>query len=179
MNYYIGDTHFGHTNIIHMNNRPFANVEEMNQTMIQNWNAMVNEEDDIYIIGDLFYKGGNPVPTLKQLKGKKHLIIGNHDGSLIKNPVTRKFFVEIKDILTIWDGKQMVVLFHYPIAEWNGYFRNSILLYGHIHNNTGNDTYQIMKSRKNAYNVGADILAYTPQTLDNVIKFNKEFFAKN
>lgn len=179
MNYYIGDTHFGHANIIRMNHRPFANVEEMNQTLIQNWNAVVREEDDIYIVGDLFYKGGDPVPTLKKLKGKKHLIIGNHDGSLLKNPVARRFFVEIEDILTIWEEKQMIVLFHYPMAEWNGFFRDSILLYGHIHNNTGNDTYQIMKNRKNAYNVGADILGYTPQRLENVIKFNKEFFAKN
>lgn len=179
MNYYFADAHLGHSNIIRMNNRPFSDVNEMNETIIKNWNHTLNDNDDIYIIGDLFYKGGDPVPILKRLKGKKHLIAGNHDGVLLKNPVARKFFVEINDILTIWEDKQMIVLCHYPMIEWNGYFRGSVLLYGHIHNNTKNDTYQIMKNRKNAYNVGADILGFTPRTLQETILLNQEFFKNN
>lgn len=180
MNYYFADSHFGHANIIRMNKRPFENIEKMNAIMIDNWNNQVkNDNDDVYIVGDLFYKSGDPVPVLKQLKGKKHLIVGNHDGSILKNPVAKRFFVEIKDMLTIWEEKQMIVLCHYPMIEWNGYFRDSIHLYGHIHNNTQNDTYTIMKNRKNAYNVGADILSYAPRTLEEVIQMNKEFFKNN
>ncbi len=179
MNYYFADSHLGHANIIRMNNRPFSNIDEMNQTIINNWNQVVSNNDDIYIVGDLFYKGGDPVPVLKQLKGKKHLIIGNHDGALLKNPAAKRFFVEIEHIVTIWEDKQMIVLCHYPMIEWNGYFRDSIHLYGHIHNNTKNDTYQIMKNRKNAYNVGADILGFTPRTLKEVILMNQDFFKNN
>ena len=46
--------------------------------------------------------------------------------------------------------------------------------YGHIHNNTSNDTYKLTKKLKNAYNVGADILGFTPRTLAEVRKMNEE-----
>lgn len=180
MNYYLADTHLGHQNILRLNNRPFPSIKEMDETIIKNCNEMVSNTDELYIVGDLCYKSGkNPVEYLKKLNGKKHLITGNHDGRILKDPVARKYFVEIKDIETIWDNNQMIVLCHYPLVEWNGFFRNSILLYGHIHNNVKNDTYQIVKRLPNAYNVGADILGFRPQTLENVIKLNKEFFANN
>ena len=180
MNYYISDLHFGHENIIRLNNRPFANAEEMDEILIENWNAVVKENDDVYIVGDFCYKSGkNPKYYLDKLKGKKHLIVGNHDGRILKDPIVRKYFVEINELQTIWDGKQMIVLCHYPLVEWNGFFRNSILLYGHIHNNVGNDTYKIMKKIPNSYNVGVDIIGFSPQRLENVMQLNKIFDKNN
>ena len=61
------------------------------------------------------------------------------------------------------------------MVEWNGYFRNSIHLYGHIHNNVENNAYKIMRNIDNAYNVGVDIINYMPQRLEDVIKLNKNF----
>lgn len=181
MEYFIADTHFGHQNIIKMNNRPFSSVEEMDEIMIKNWNeAVKSDNDDVYIIGDLCYKSGkNPVEYLKQLKGKKHLIIGNHDGRIIRDPVARKMFVDIKDMSTIWINGKMIVLCHYPMAEWNGFFRGSVLMYGHIHNNIENDTYKIMKNIRNAYNCGVDILGYKPRTFEEVIEWNQKFFEEH
>ena len=60
-------------------------------------------------------------------------------------------------------------MFHYPIAEWNGFYRNSVLLFGHIHNNE-NETCKIMRNIKNCYNVGTDVLGYTPRTLKDIRK---------
>lgn len=177
MNYYIADLHFNHANIIRYSKRPFADVEEMNRTLVQNWNAVVTPEDDVYILGDFYYKGANPLPVLRQLQGRKHLVVGNHDGKLLADSKARAEFVEIRDILSISDGNQRLILCHYPMAEWNGYFRGVIHLYGHIHNITENDAYRIMKSRKNAYNTGADILGFTPRTLHAVIECNRQFFA--
>ena len=178
MNYYISDLHLGHKNIMSskMSNRPFNSVEEMDEILIKNWNNIVKNEDDIYILGDFCYKSGkNPKEYLNRLNGKKHLIVGNHDGQILRDPVCRKCFVEIKDMLNIKDGNKNLFLCHYPMAEWPGYFRETIHLYGHIHNNTTNDTYKIMYNLKNAYNVGADILDFTPRALQDVIEYNLKF----
>ena len=61
------------------------------------------------------------------------------------------------------------------MVEWNGYFRSSVHLYGHIHNNVDNAAFRIMSTLENAYNVGADILDFTPRTLEEVIKYNYRF----
>ena len=71
MIYFTSDLHLGHSNIIRMCNRPFNSVEEMNNTLIGNWNSRVTNRDDIYILGDLFYKAAlNVNDVLEVLKGK-------------------------------------------------------------------------------------------------------------
>lgn len=182
-NFYISDTHFGHFNIIKHCNRPFSTAEEMDNTIIQNWNKVVSDNDTVYILGDLAFSKGakEPAEYLRQLNGKKIMIVGNHDYDISKNRskyLKNNLFSGIYDYLEISDslGKEMkkVILSHYPMAEWNGFFRGSIHLYGHVHNNKQNMSYEIMKKINNAYNVGADILDFTPRTLSEVIQYNKK-----
>ena len=75
-----GDLHLGHKNIISYTHRPFSTVKEMDTTIISNWNAIVKEEDVVIVLGDFCF--GDPVPYLKQLKGLKIFIRGNHDRHL-------------------------------------------------------------------------------------------------
>ncbi len=78
MIYFISDTHFGHRNIVRY--RPFNDIEEMDNTLINNWNSTVHENDEVYILGDFIYKSDKHCSYyLRQLAGKKHLIVGNHD----------------------------------------------------------------------------------------------------
>jgi calcineurin-like phosphoesterase family protein len=180
MNYYFSDTHLGHANVIRMNKRPFNNVDEMDDTILRNINSVVTNNDDLYLLGDVCYKSGrNPVEYLRNMNGKKHLIIGNHDGKILKDPECRRYFVEIEKILNIKDKlhgeEKMIVMCHYPMVEWDGFFRGSIHLYGHIHNITENQAYKILRKIDNAYNVGADILEFVPRTLDEVIIYNNKF----
>ena len=170
MNYYIADTHFGHANIIKLSNRPFTSVEEMDGTIIKNWNSRVTNSDDVYILGDFAYKGEEPVKYLKQLNGHKHLILGNHDGKIRKaQHIYSRYFDEIVDLRTVNDNGTQIVCFHYPMVEWNGYYRDTLHFYGHLHNTVHNETTQYAMKMKNAYNVGADILGYTPRTLEEII----------
>lgn len=170
MNFYISDTHLGHENIIRLSKRPFTNIEEMDKTIINNWNSVVSSHDDIYIVGDLIFKTKKGYEYyLEQLNGKKHLIVGNHDTKMLKQPNIKRYFESINDLLTVNDGDYTIILCHYPLAEWNGFFRNTYHFFGHIHNNK-NETYEIMKKIKKAYNVGADILNFTPKTAKQIIE---------
>ena len=83
----ISDTHFFHKNILTFKNkdgeliRPgFSSVEEMNETIIDNWNKTVNDEDVIYHLGDFTFGSNNRIKDVApRLKGRKRLLLGNHD----------------------------------------------------------------------------------------------------
>lgn len=171
MNYYTADLHLGHKNILRLSNRPFSSIEEMDKTLINNWNSVVKPEDDVYIVGDLCFRTthDNMLQYISQLNGKKHLIVGNHDGEILKDKDLRRYFVEIKDIKTVYDNGTKIVLCHYPMVEWDGYYRGTLHFYGHIHNNFDNATSKYIMSIPNAYNVGVDILDYYPRTLKEII----------
>ena len=55
MIYLTSDLHFNHVNILKYEpvNRPFETLEEMNETLIANWNAKVSAKDTVYVLGDL------------------------------------------------------------------------------------------------------------------------------
>ena len=57
MNFYISDLHIGHPGVIEFDNRPFADLNEMQKTIIDNWNSRVQKNDTVYIVGDfIWYK---------------------------------------------------------------------------------------------------------------------------
>ena len=87
MNIFVkSDTHFNHKNIIKCCNRPYKDVEEMNEAIISNWNNSVTNDDIIYHLGDF---GFGTKEELKQifnrLNGQKYLIMGNHDKKVGRN----------------------------------------------------------------------------------------------
>lgn len=73
MIFYISDTHFGHENIIKICNRPYQNIQEMNEDIIKRWNNKVKPEDNVYFLGDFTYKTSScdAIEVLKRLNGKK------------------------------------------------------------------------------------------------------------
>lgn len=179
MNLYIADLHFGHGNIIKHSKRSFKDAEEMDECLIRDWNKAVGDSDDVWVLGDLCYKAKDPIHYISQLNGRLHLITGNHDGQMLKSPVCRRRFESIDQMRTVNDNGKRIVLCHYPLVEWDGFFRGALHFYGHIHNNTGNAAYGIMKNIENAYNVGADIIGFTPCSAGQVVEKNREFFGNN
>ena len=175
MNLYISDIHFGHKNVIMFDKRPFADVEEMDKTIIKLWNHRVNPEDDVYIVGDFCYKSANsPEWYMKQLAGHKHLIKGNHDGVILESPEAMKYFESIDKLTHVSDGDKQIVLCHYPMAEWYKSHHGSWHIYGHIHGNK-TDTFEFMKTREHAVNAAACINRYTPASMDELIMNNNIF----
>ena len=179
MNYYISDLHFGHKNVIEFSGRPFSNIEEMDNTLITNWNSVVGKDDNVYIVGDFCYENEKPAKWyLEQLKGKKHLLIGNHDTDIIENYIEfRKYFESINQMFVVKDENNYIVICHYPMCEWSGFNNGYYHFYGHIHNKK-NIAYGIMRNFDTAFNVGAEILDYTPRTFDEVILYNQKHVEK-
>ncbi len=79
--FYIADTHFGHANIIKHCNRPFESADEMDNTLIENWNNVVGKDDIVIVVGDFAFKGATHTEYLAKLNGKIYLVRGNHDKS--------------------------------------------------------------------------------------------------
>ena len=171
MNYYIADTHFGHDNIRRFSNRPFDSVEEMDKTIIENWNKKVKPDDDVYILGDFAYKGKDYRYYLKQLNGHKHLVIGNHDTKTVNKSKGTNCFVEIENIIEVNDNGKRIVLCHYPLVEWNGYYNGAYHFYGHVHNTFHNNTTCYARDMKNAYNVGVDVIGFAPCTFEEIVGY--------
>lgn len=173
--FFIADTHFGHGNVIGLSKRPFKDVEEMDGQLIANWNKVVGNDDLVYIIGDFWYRGADsPVNYIRKLSGKKILIKGNHDTKSLKNQEFVKEFEEILDIKEIVLGNNRIIMCHYPMLEWNGYFKGSYMVHGHIHNNLPLH-YEVLLKEERLLNAGVDVINNQPVTFDELIQLNIEY----
>lgn len=173
MIYYTSDMHFGSEFIMQLTNRPFKTIEEMNETLIKNWNDTVNADDTVYILGDMALNSG-PVPKefLKQLNGHKHLVRGNHDVGLDNQEELFDYVESVSDFLETDDGDFHILLCHYPIFyEQKGY-----MIHGHLHNLKGR-AYEILKDMDRILNAGVDVNGFKPVTLNELIENNKKFYA--
>ena len=114
MRYYIADLHFFHEALNRkMDCRGFADVEEMNEYMVQKWNGKVRNNDDVVVIGDLSL--GKPAQTnelLRRLKGRIYLIQGNHDRFLKDSKTDLTRFEWVKPYEELYDNKRKVILCH-------------------------------------------------------------------
>ena len=116
MIYFTADLHLGHEAILYMAERPYKNLDEMNQTLIRNINAFVTDRDTLYILGDIAHKLEVPDAEewIRQIHGKKILIRGNHD-----KEYDPSLFEEICDYKEITVDEQRFILMHYPLRAWH------------------------------------------------------------
>ncbi len=179
--WFTSDTHFSHANIIRFCKRPFANIQEMNEFIINEWNKVIGPDDTVFHLGD-FAWGGSAVWTdvLSRLNGHKILIIGNHD---IKNLRANysKYFDAITFQMQILVEGQTIILNHYPFLAFGGAYRDQPVwqLFGHVHSQKhqygfnhildlevkeilGKDTSRLRYLLPTQYDVGVDNNGYMP-----------------
>ncbi len=128
----IGDTHFHHQNILTFLGacgtpiRPqFKDVDEMDEFIVSEWNAVIRPQDKVYHFGDVWHK---PSQILKRLNGHKRLILGNHDNC--KTPEIFNAFEKIMMWRVFPEWK--LVMTHVPIIiPQNGKY--SVNVHGHLH----------------------------------------------
>ncbi|MCD8307027.1 MAG: metallophosphoesterase family protein [Clostridia bacterium] len=167
MKYYISDLHFFHDNIIRFENRPFNDMYDMITSMIERWNETVTPEDEVYVLGDVFFKAKDSrqcVAIMQALNGTKHCIRGNHDKALRNENIAAQF-ADIKELDMVKDNGRMIMLCHYPMESWCARSHGTYMLYGHIHTHWGS----ISRALPNRYNVCCEVLNYRPHTLDELI----------
>lgn len=152
--YFTADTHFGHKKVIEYCNRPFSSVEEMNETLIANWNSRVGKNDVIYHLGDFAFLSPSGMRSIfDRLNGEKHLILGNHDQ--LKTMKLLKWD-SIQSMREIRIGEQRIVLLHYAMKIWNKSHHGAWHLYGHSHNSLPDDPNSL------SIDVGVDARGYAP-----------------
>jgi calcineurin-like phosphoesterase family protein len=188
--FYTSDTHFGHERIIDLCNRPFTSVYDMNESLINNWNSLVSQNDVVYCLGDMVLgEIAKNLPLIARLNGYKILIPGNHNRVFSNyNPKQRdkflieysNYFDEILDekglLRTLSDGKGIkhsVLLCHFPyfgdshnderFVEYRPTDDGLPLLHGHVHERWH------MNSRQ--FNVGVDVNNYAPVPKEIIAKW--------
>lgn len=172
--FFTSDTHFNHANIIKFCSRPFKDVEEMNETMISNWNKVVGQNDTVFHLGD-FCLGGSAEWTkiLDRLNGKIHLIVGNHDMKNLRQGFVGRFEeVVMQRYLVI--GNHGIYLNHYPFLCFSGSYKPDVWqLFGHVHtseNNTGLDAKRLQYLYPTQYDVGVDNNNFTPISYNQICR---------
>jgi calcineurin-like phosphoesterase family protein len=140
MKIFTSDLHFGHKRIVEFTNRGIACRSQDNHDfwLVDLWNIEVSAGDVVYHLGDFsFYKNYDDVANIvKQLKGTKIFIKGNHDkrehlDQLVKDELIAAWY----DYKEIKLDDTSVVLFHYPIASWHKQGYGAYHLHGHCHGN--------------------------------------------
>lgn len=135
--YFTSDTHFGHKNIIKYSQRPFADIQDMDENLIKNWNAIVSDNDTIWHLGDFAFMNSVQFETLlSRLNGHINIVLGNHDDVIIKSKldlIKSSKIESIQQYKEINFDHKMLVLFHYGQRVWNKSHHGSIHLYGHSH----------------------------------------------
>ncbi len=137
--FFTSDYHLFHANVIKYDNRPFLNVEEMNQTIIENHNKIVQKDDDFYFLGDFaFAKEYEIEKLISQLNGNLHFIKGNHDKYDTIN-LYKKYGNYLGELKEIFIFNKKIVLCHYAMRVWNKSHHGTWHLYGHSHGSLPDD----------------------------------------
>ena len=166
--FFTSDTHYYHNNIIRYCKRPYKNVGQMNEDLIDRWNRRVKPEDEIYHLGDVAMGSNADLVNniLSRLNGTKYLIRGNHDRKLVDR--ISKSFEWVKDYYELkvqdddMDLKQFIVLFHYPMETWNHSHHGSWHLHGHCHGTLPSGDHQAR------LDVGVDVHDMAPISYEEV-----------
>lgn len=157
----ISDTHFGHENIIQYCGRPFANADLMDECITTNWNETVRDQDIIYHLGDVYF--GSTPSFLRNLKGRKRLILGNHDNA--KDQTLQAVFEKI----SLWRPfpEYGVILSHMPLLDrglgGGDSYRELKNIHGHIHHKQAPTADHI--------NVSVEQINYKPVELESLLTY--------
>ena len=163
MDYFISDLHIGDKNIIQYEHRPFTSLDEMSETIINNWNNIVTDNDTVYLLGDI----GKSADIINSLKGNIVVVKGNHDDEIYDE------LIELQQI-----GK--IKLYDYPIMVNNclwlshepiGYMPPEcpyLNIHGHLHRFQYGLIGRTWEEGNRYFNVSVEQINYTPISFEEI-----------
>ncbi|MCU6793958.1 phosphoesterase [Paenibacillus sp. WQ 127069] len=155
--YVISDHHFGHTNIIDFESRPFRDADEMTETMIEKWNAVVTKDDKVIHLGDFsFLNKDKTANIVSRLNGYKTLILGNHDRGRSRSWWLDAGFDEVSENPIVYNG--FYFLSHEPM------YMNKHMPYVNVHGHIHGQKYE----GKQYINVSVEQWDYTPISFEQI-----------
>ncbi len=159
--WFTADTHYSHANIIRPDfcNRPYADVEEMNEALIENFNECVKPGDTCYHLGDFSF-ARNPAEVFNRLNGNKLLVLGNHDWKRLRE-LRKLSWGWIKDVYFLRVAGTKIWLNHFAQRAWPSAHHGSLHLYGHSHGS--------LPDFGRSTDVGVDAWDYRPVHLDEIL----------
>lgn len=169
-NFFTADCHFGHANIIKYCKRPFKDLDEMDNAIIDNWNSRVKPEDTVFHVGDFCFKNtprmtsrgeGNIHPASyyeKHLNGKIIWLSGSHD----KNNSCKTCIKNMKIAL----GGKDIYLVHEPIYAIANCDFNIV---GHVHCHWKFKRVTRENKHIDMINVGVDVWNFFPVTIEEIL----------
>lgn len=172
MIYFSSDLHLQHSKDFIYKYRGFENVDSMNDTIIKNFNQVITNEDDLYLLGDTFLSElESGINLFNQLPGKIHLIWGNHDTDRRKEAMSKcNNVVEILGYATILKyNKYHFYLSHFPTCTTNfdDYIKplkqRTLSLSGHTHSKE-------LFEPCGSYNVAVDAHNCFPVSIEEIIQ---------
>lgn len=170
------DPHMGHDREFIWKPRGYESVSTMNISQVQKWNGIIEDDDDVYVLGDVMLGDASNIEFIKQLKGRIHIVLGNHDTA-----AREKMYRELPNVVEVAEvgirlkyKKHHFVLTHYPMMTGNlekeSLKQMSLNLYGHTH-----QTSNFYNDMPFMYHVGVDSHDGYPVLLDDIIE---EMYAK-
>jgi calcineurin-like phosphoesterase family protein len=153
---FLTPTDFGHSNIIRYCKRPFKDVAEMDEILVENINKMVRPEDTLWHLGDFAFGRTLDKTSFAELRNSIncrniHLILGNHDKKIAKSRTLKRHFSSVSYCFAGYIGGVPFILTHMPpkgekdqfvlgmTQAWGSRERNFVHLFGHTHNNEDYD----------------------------------------
>ncbi|MHC2109124.1 metallophosphoesterase family protein [Methylobacterium sp. CM6246] len=159
--FFTADHHFGHANIIRFCRRPFADIVEMDEAMIDRWNAVVGPSDEVWHLGDFAHRCGpnRRAEIFGRLRGRAiHLVLGTHDrGATLDLP-----WASIQRYAEVSMQGRSLILFHYALREWRRSASGTLSLYGHSHGE--------LPRIPGSCDVGVDCWNFGPAAFEDVLQ---------
>jgi calcineurin-like phosphoesterase family protein len=164
--FFSADWHNLHYNILRFCNRPFKNVIEQEQCLLENHNSIVKPKDIVYCIGDIAMTKEGAISALSKMNGIKIFILGNHDFKF--ENIIKQYCREVHNLCDIRIEQQKITLCHYAMRVWNCSHHGAWCVHGHSHGT--------LPSLGKSYDVGVDSNNFKPVSFEEleVIMSKKE-----
>ena len=184
--WFTSDPHFSHSNIMVFCNRPWTNIQDMNEGLIENWNDVVGDNDIVFVLGDVSWnKDPHDMKRIIERLNGSHIFIlpGNHDTKEQFTKIGKRAELISDTALVFISGidedkptrEHEFMISHFPLATWPHFRRGVINLHGHIHsgprshNEIDQPGFDLILKKNLTYDVGVDNNDYKPIEIRDIL----------